>query len=217
MGAHLSQLVDLVAHHAALAYAVIGIAAFLEAVPIAGSFIPGSTVILALSALVPSGNLQLAPVLIAAILGALAGDGLAFGIGYRAQRGILETWPLSKYPALVAESEAFFHRHGAWAVFFARFVPPVRAIVPITAGALGMAPRRFAVIITPAILLWAPAMVLPGILAASALEQWGLKAKHYGWPLVGGLLALGCAAWAFNVWRKRRKPAIASDHDGPET
>ena len=207
MDSHLSELLDLVAAHALSAYLTIAAAAFLEAVPIAGGLIPGSTVIMALSALVPSGHLHLAPVLAAAMLGALGGDGLAFWIGYRAQRRILEAWPLRNYPALVAESETFFRHHGRWAVFFARFVPPIRAVVPITAGALGMPPARFAATMTLAILLWAPAMVLPGIAAGSALERWGLKVKHYGWPLVGGLLILGCAIWAFQALRKRRELA----------
>jgi membrane-associated protein len=211
VGFHLSELVDLVAAHAPLAYLVIALAAGLEAVPIAGALIPGSTVILALSALVPSGHLHLAPVLATAILGALAGDGLAFWIGHRAQHKILETWPLSNYPALIAQSEAFFQRHGTWAVFFARFVPPIRAVAPITAGALGMPPARFAATITPAILLWAPAMILPGVLAGSALERWGLEAKHYGWPLAGGLLIFGCAVWAFQNWRTRRQLANVTD------
>lgn len=209
MGPHLSHLIDVVGAHALLAYLVIALAAFLEAVPIAGSLIPGSTVILALSALVPSGHLHLAPVLAAAMLGALSGDGLAFWVGHRAQRRILDAWPLSNYPALVAECETFFQRHGIWAVFFARFVPPIRAVAPITAGALGMRPIHFAATMTLAILLWAPAMVLPGLIAGSALEQWGLQVRHYGWPLVGGLLILGCAVWAFTVWRRRQQPANA--------
>ena len=41
-----------------------------------GAVIPGSTIILALSALVPGGELQLGPVLAAAISGALLGDGI---------------------------------------------------------------------------------------------------------------------------------------------
>ncbi len=43
----------------------------------------------------------------------------------------------------MAQSEAFFHRWGALAVFFARFLPPIRAFVPVTAGALGMPPILF--------------------------------------------------------------------------
>ena len=42
-----------------LAYLTLFLAALLEAVPIVGSVIPGSTIILALSALVPGGDLRL--------------------------------------------------------------------------------------------------------------------------------------------------------------
>ncbi len=104
-----------------------------------GSVVPGSTIILALSALVAGGELRLEWVLAAAVAGALLGDGSAFWIGHRAQREILSAWPMANYPRVVAQSEAFFHRWGALAVFFARFVPPIRAFVPITAGALGHA------------------------------------------------------------------------------
>src|ERR1700694_1523240 len=89
-------------------------------------------------------------VVAAAIAGALLGDGSAFWIGHREQREILNAWPLSNYPRVVAQSEAFFHRWGALAVFFARFVPPIRAFVPITAGAPAMPPLRLFLLHTPA-------------------------------------------------------------------
>ena len=123
--------------------------------------IPGSTIILALSALVPGGELNLMAVLAAAIAGATLGDGFAFWVGHRTQREILGVWPIRNTPGVIAESEAFFRRWGRWAVFFARFVPPIRAFVPLTAGALGMSPLRFYAINIPAILLWAAAHVLP--------------------------------------------------------
>ncbi len=210
MESNLSEFIEFVADHALLAYLTIFMAALLEAVPVLGSFIPGSTVILALAALVPSGNLKLVPVLAAAIVGALVGDGAAFWIGYRAKRGILESWPLSHYPGVIAESEHFFHRHGTLAVFFARFVPPIRAFVPIVAGALSMAPSRFYSVNFIAIVLWAPVIILPGVLAGSAAEQWGARAKHYGLPLVAGLIIIGVASWAFFHWRKKRKTAGAN-------
>ena len=112
----------------------------------------GSTIILALSALIPGGELSLW-VLLSAATGALLGDGSAFWTGHCHQRKILNTWPLTDYPRLVAQSEAFFQRWGTWAVFFARFVPPIRAFVPVTAGALGMPPPRFYAVNIPAILV----------------------------------------------------------------
>ena len=116
--------------------------------------------------------------LAAAIAGAMLGDGSAFWIGHRAQREILSSWPMANYPRVVAQSEAFFVRWGALAVFFARFVPPIRAFVPITAGALGMPPLRFYAVNIPAILLWAPVHVLPGVLAVSALHQYAGLPPH---------------------------------------
>jgi len=206
----IDPLIAFVSNHAWLAYLTIFLAALLEAVPVVGSVIPGSTVILALSALVPGGELDIIGVFAAAIAGAAMGDGTAFWIGHRAQREILSAWPMSRYPGLVAQSEAFFHRWGSLAVFFARFVPPIRAFVPITAGALGMPPLRFYAVNISAILLWAPAHILPGVLAVSALEHSGGMAglegtaKHYWMPLVLGIAALaGLATW----WVRRKRGA----------
>jgi membrane-associated protein len=167
-----------------------------------GSVIPGSTIILALSALVPGGELKLWWVLAAAIAGALLGDGSAFWAGHRSQREILSAWPLANYPRVVAQSEEFFRRWGTWAVFFARFVPPIRAFVPITAGALGMPPPRFYAANIPAILLWALAHVLPGVVAVSALHRYAGLPHHTGiarhiWILavIGGALIIALATW----------------------
>jgi len=199
---YLDPLIAFVSTHAWLAYLTLFLAALLEAVPVVGSVIPGSTIILTLSALVPSGDLKLWWVLAAATAGALLGDGSAFWAGHRAQREILTAWPLNNYPRVVAQSEAFFRRWGTWAVFLARFVPPIRAFVPITAGALGMAPARFYAVNIPAILLWAPAHVLPGVMAISVLEKYdvyqhvGVGAKHLWMPtIVGGALVVGLAVW----------------------
>ncbi len=207
MTSFIDPLVAFVSAHAWLGYLTLFLAALLEAVPIVGSVVPGSTIILALSALVPGGDLRLEWVLLWAAAGALLGDGTAFWIGHRSQREILNKWPMANYPGVIAQSEAFFNRWGALAVFFARFVPPIRAFVPITAGALGMPPMRFYAVNIPAILLWAPAHVLPGVLAISALHEYGGLPHHGGiarhyWILV----VIGCALiGALALWFVRRR------------
>ena len=207
MTSFIDPLVAFVSAHAWLGYLTLFLAALLEAVPIVGSVVPGSTIILALSALVPGGDLRLEWVLLYAAAGALLGDGTAFWIGHRSQREILGKWPMANYPGVVAQSEAFFNRWGALAVFFARFVPPIRAFVPITAGALGMPPMRFYAVNIPAILLWAPAHVLPGVLAISALHKYGGLphhggiAKHYWILVVAGCALIGALA----LWTIRRR------------
>ena len=203
----LDPLISFVSAHAWLAYLTLFLAALLEAVPVVGSVVPGSTIILAMSALIPGGELKLPWVLLAAVAGAALGDGSAYWIGHRRQREILDSWPLASYPRVVAESESFFHRFGTWAVFFARFVPPIRAFVPITAGALDMAPARFYAINIPAILVWAPAHVLPGVLAISAWHDYaGLPhhnhlGKHVWILTVAAVATIG----GLVLWRVRRR------------
>jgi membrane protein DedA with SNARE-associated domain len=204
---YLDLVIAFVSSHGVVAYVVVFLCAFLEAVPLAGAIVPGSTVILALSALVPSGNLKLTPILVAAIAGAALGDGLAYWLGYTQKRRVLSLWPMSKYPALVAESERFFLRYGTFAVFFARFIPPIRAFVPFTAGALDMPPLKFIAVDALAVLAWAPAMILPGVLAGSAAEQWGAKAEYYALPLVCGLILAGTVAWSLRTWWRARRLA----------
>jgi membrane-associated protein len=217
----LDPLITFVSAHAWLAYLTLFLAAFLEAVPVVGSLVPGSTIIVAMSALIPGGELKLWPVLAAAAVGALLGDGSAFWIGHRSQREILAAWPLSSYPRLVEQSEAFFHRWGALAVFFARFVPPIRAFVPLTAGALDMPPVRFYSVDIPAVLFWAPVHVLPGVLAISALHEYGGLPYHqhagkHIWILavIGGGAILALALW---IIRRRRSDTVIEQAAKPRT
>jgi len=73
------------------------------------SVIPGSTIILALSALVPGGDLRIEWVLAAAIAGALLGDGIGLTGSVTAPSAKSSLpWPLSNYPRVIAQSEAFF-------------------------------------------------------------------------------------------------------------
>ena len=209
----IDQLTHFVAAHAWLGYLTLFLAALLEAVPVFGSVIPGSTIILALSALVPSGDLDLVWVLLSAAAGAVIGDGTAFWVGHVQQSRILETWPMSRYPAVIAQSEAFFHRFGTLAVFFGRFVPPIRAFVPVTAGALGMPPLKFYGVNIAAVFLWAPAHVLPGVLAVSVLHQYSGLPHHTGFgksiwiPAVIIVAALaGLTTW---WWRRHRRADAA--------
>jgi membrane protein DedA with SNARE-associated domain len=199
----LDHLIQFVAAHPYLAYATVFLAALLEAVPVVGAFVPGSTVIIGLSAFVAAGELGLAGVLASAIVGAAIGDGTAFLLGHIQQRRILNIWPLNAYPTIVARSEDFFRRRGALAVLFARFVPPVRAFVPMTAGALGMPPARFYAVNIPAILLWACAHILPAALAGTLWKQHGKEIEHIALPVLAAIVVV----WTI-VWFVRRRRAL---------
>lgn len=77
------------------------------------------------------------------VSGAIVGDGVSFWLGHRYHEKIVGLWPLNRNPALKERSEAFFTRHGNKSVFLARFIPGVRAFIPLFAGIAGMSSFRF--------------------------------------------------------------------------
>jgi membrane-associated protein len=112
----------------------------------------------------------------------------------------------------VAQSEAFFHRFGTLAIFLARFVAPIRAVVPITAGALDVPPARFYAVNIPAVVLWACAHVLPGVFAVELLHRYGgiPHHSHVAKPIWIALVIVGSAlAWlAIRQLRRRRESRL---------
>lgn len=191
MTSFFATLTDYITLHPHLAYAAVFLLALSESVPIIGVVVPGTAVILALSTLVPSGVLVLWPLLIAATLGAISGDGFAFWLGHRYHREILGLWPLNRHPELIERSEAFVARHGDKSVFLARFTPGVRAFIPLLAGTLGMSVRRFYAVNILSALAWAPSHILPAVLVGAAFGVLGAAAK----PLAILLVVLILAGW----------------------
>lgn len=177
MSGILHTITAFIAEYPHLAYAAVLLLALSESLPVIGAFVPGSAVIIALSALVPSGTLKLWPLLLAAFLGAIIGDGFAFWLGHRYHRQILGRWPLRRQPELLAKSEAFFSRHGDKSVFIGRFTPGVRAVVPLLAGILHMSVGRFYVANILSALIWAPSHILPGVLVGASFGFFGAAAE----------------------------------------
>lgn len=175
-----ADVIAFIAANPHLAYAAILLLALSESIPVIGVFFPGTAAILAVSTLVPSGVVKLWPLLGAAIVGAIIGDGLSFWIGHRYHSEILKRWPLNRYPDLIARSERFFAQHGDKSVLIARFTPGVRAFIPLIAGMLRMPVRRFYVANILSALVWAPSHILPAVFVGAAFSTFGAAAKPIG-------------------------------------
>ncbi|HVI91086.1 MAG TPA: VTT domain-containing protein [Dongiaceae bacterium] len=180
---YVKATIDFLAQHPEISYSLVFLAATFESMPLLGSVVPGSTIILAVSATAPSGAVSFWPLVFWSVLGAVIGDGASYWLGRRYQRRILSTWPCSRYPQLAVKSEAFFAKHGGKSVVIGRFTPALRPFIPLFAGILDMPPRRFYVANILSALLWAPAHIIPGIALGATL---GLAAA-----VVGRLVGLG--------------------------
>lgn len=105
-----------------------------------------------------------------------------------------------------ARFRAMFQRYGLPALFVARFVPGVRALVPAVAGALRLPLPTTAVMLTAAAAIWYGLIVLLAYRVESNWERLraGLAGvgSAVGWT-AAGLLAVGGTAWL--VGRRRQK------------
>jgi len=149
--------------------------AFSEAIPIVGTVVPGSTLIVAISALAMGADISPWALLVAAVAGAIVGDGTSFWLGQHMHREVLQRWPLNRFPKFIARSEEFFVHYGAMSVFLARFTAVVRAFVPLIAGIVHMPPRQFYAANVLSALVWAPAHVYPGVAFAMLVRLAGAR------------------------------------------
>jgi undecaprenyl-diphosphatase len=178
-----------------------------ESLAVIGLLVPGVLMMFGIGALVAAGAVGFPDAYAWAVAGAVAGDGLSFWLGRRFRDRIRGLWPFSRHPTGLERGLGFFDRYGGKSVVFGRFVGPVRAIIPLVAGMLGMSPRRFLAANLLSALAWAPAYLLPGMLFGASLEL----ASEVAFRLVILLLLLAVILWTV-VWTVRTAFRVLHPH-----
>ncbi|WP_324781149.1 bifunctional DedA family/phosphatase PAP2 family protein [Thiobacillus sedimenti] len=185
------DLVHWTGSHPTLAGLLVALVACAESLAFIGLLVPGAIVMLGAGALVGVGALPFWSTLCWAVGGAIVGDGVSYWIGHRYSRRFTRLRFVRGHPELLERGEAFFRRHGGKSIMLARFVGPVRPVVPVVAGMLGMSPGRFYAYNALSALAWAPAHLIPGMAFGASLALAGQ---------VAGRLTLGLSALLAFVW-----------------
>ena len=207
MEAALTSLMEWIQAHPNWAGLFVLVVSALESFLVVGLFVPGTIVMFGIGAMIAAGSMELLPTLLWAAVGAVLGDGTSYFIGRFYHQRLRVIWPFRKYPKMIGRGVEFFHRHGGKSVVLARFVGPVRPLVPAVAGMLNMPADRFFLVNILSALLWAPAYILPGVLFGASL---GIAAE------IAGRLALLLATlltllW-FSWWLVRRLSRTLQPH-----
>ncbi len=194
--AYLQSLLEWIAQHKILAGAVAFLVAGGESLAIVGLFVPGFAMMLAFGALIALGILDFWWIVICATLGAIAGDAISFWIGRHFKEPLRALWPFSRYPNLLTQGETFFLRHGGKSIFFGRFLGPLRAIIPTTAGMLEMSPAQFTLFNVLSALVWAPSLLTLGMLFGTSLDLASQLLSPQMLGMLGLLLVLLFITWS---------------------
>lgn len=141
---------------------IVLVLAFGESIAFVSLILPFWGMLVAVGAAVGVFNAEFYLIWISASIGAALGDWVSYWLGYRFHDRIARMWPLSKYPDLLPRGHAFFEKYGVWAIVLGRFSGPLRASVPLIAGATEMSPVKFQIANWSSAFLWAFVLLVFG-------------------------------------------------------
>lgn len=165
-----------------------------ESLPIFGLLVPGSSLVVLAGFLTVQGKGAFIPLIAACTLGAIMGDIISYWLGARIGPQLMRKKSFRKRRPLLKRAEAFFSQHGGKSLFFARFLGPLRGIVPFVAGGARMRPAPFLSYTLISSILWG--ISYPGI------GYLGGASWHYAQNLstrFGLLIALALAVTVIHI------------------
>src|SRR5690554_3772769 len=173
---------------------IAGIAIMLETSILIGLIVPGDTVVIVASTGIGN-TVEYVALIVAVILGALAGESIGFALG----RFFGPRIRASRLGQRLGEdqwirAENYLDRRGGIAVFVSRFLPVLHSLVPLTVGMSTMSYRKFMAWTVPACVIWAVAYASVGWAAAESYRELAER-LHYA----GFIFAAIVAAFAIIV------------------
>lgn len=181
---------------------------FVECAFLIGLFLPGDSLLFTAGVVLANGShyLHAWSLSAAAVVVAVAGNQLGYYIGRRSgsmltgRRGgrVLTTRRLR-------QAERFLNKHGWWAVALARWLPWIRTLAPLIAGAARMDARRYLLATSVGAVLWVPALVLAGYYGAGLLRRFHWVEQVF----TIAAIAFFVVGTVYGIWRYRqemRKP-----------
>jgi membrane-associated protein len=150
-------------------------------------------------------HLNLAIVVVGSFLCALVGAQIGFWIGRRYGTRLFKPDARIFKSDYLARAQEFFDRRGPRSIVIARFIPVVRTIVPMLAGASGMKQRVFTVANFIGALAWAVGISMLGFWLGSSI-----KIDKYIYPIVAVIIVLSLIP-PFLEYRKHRRGRVAPE------
>ncbi|HJU03212.1 MAG TPA: DedA family protein [Actinomycetes bacterium] len=152
-------------------------------------------------------HLNFVAVGLAGTVGNLVGSWIAWAVGWRGGRPLIERW--GRYIFLrqheLDRAEAWFARHGEAAVFVSRLLPVVRTFISLPAGIAEMPFVRFSVYTFLGCLPWTFALTALGYGLGS---QWQVVERFLR-PIsfaIAAAVAIAAAWWLYRRWKEQRRP-----------
>ncbi|WP_024801748.1 DedA family protein [Nocardia sp. BMG51109] len=175
-----------------LVWTIVLVFVFLECALIIGLFLPGDSLLLTAGIVLAShatGHVQIWGLAVGTMVAAIAGNQVGYVIGNRTGHHLVARKDGRYINARnLSRVTELLHRHGFVAVLVARWIPWVRTLCPLVAGAAGMDHRRYTLASSIGAVIWAPVLLLIGYYSGGFLEQVSWLPKLVTGTMVAGLI-----------------------------
>lgn len=182
----------------------------LETAFIFTSFLPGDSLLFLLGITIAAAShssMPIIPAIAGVLVCAVLGSQIGFEVGLRVGHPLFERGHgLILNPRVLAQTHGLFEKYGARAIILARFVPIVRALVPMLAGITEMPRRQFLRFNAMGASLWVVGFMCLGYFAGNVpVIKQHLEATVL---VIVVLSSLPMPAELLRVWLQKRKQGI---------
>ena len=144
---------------------------FLESLIIIGLFTPATLIVPGIGALAASVGIGPLEIFIYATLGMIVGDSISYLLGKLIGNKVISWFPEEQKP-YVERARVFIKKYGILSVALGRFVGPLRCLVPLTAGTLGMKSKLFFPVEFLSAPAWTAVYVLTGYFLGAVFVEY---------------------------------------------
>ncbi|WP_433657622.1 DedA family protein [Nocardia sp. CA-128927] len=153
---------------------------------------PSEVALLVSGAFAATGTPNIGLLILAASAGATTGDQVSYRIGRHAGRPFLRKFPAgTKRHRAIRWGAGVLERRGPVIIVISRFLPGMRTITTLTAGAVGVTPRTFTTFDLAGALLWGTSGALLGYFGGNTFQESPLAALAFAIVLVTVIITLG--------------------------
>lgn len=166
---YILSLLQAFKHNQVSLYFSVFLVAFLESVPVIGTFMPGTLLLLVFGLVAAKGFGILGMMIFLSTIGATLGDICGYLLGKYGRRFFKEHNKILKL-AHLHSGQLFFEKHGDKSILFGRFIGPIRPIVSLIAGATHFPPEKFLKWNIIGAFLWSGTYILIGFVFAKYIR-----------------------------------------------
>ncbi len=180
---------------------------FGESFVLAGIFIPGTILLIVMGGLVPQNYYDFYDLVFFAVCGAILGNAVSYELGHF---GRLQT---ERYPFIakyIKTGKDFFKKHGGKSIILARFIGPIRSIVPFVAGVSDMHRGQFYVLNVLSAIIWSFSYIALGYVFGYAWKRAVVVSSTAVTSLVVLIGLVVLAMWLYRWYNKRTAAIIKS-------